>query len=499
MGRVENDPAGLLGQVLHSALILSAVGYLSGLIAFPVKLILIRLVGPAQYGLYALAGAVLQAVYLLGGWSFHLRIVASTPEPALEDTAYALSLGLGASLLAGCLLIAPVVAHRFGVAVAWLACALSAIRLFNLASYSYAALLERELRYSGFAMVDALASLGSFLPALAAARANWGAWALVVREAAMVALSLAGYRLLARRRLRLRPGRREVSRLLHFGAPLALMQAAMTGFWSADRLSLGMRADALVVGVYSQGRALADALGTVMGPLVTQVAVPAYARGKLAGGPATPAAGPPSGDPLYDWFSFIAVRVALGVALPLALFPRLLVRRLLGADWIEVAAVLPAFAPYVVLLPLVENQRSRLLGLHEMRRLAVLSAVMGAASVGAPLCVWLWPGARPLAIATTAGLAAVWVAGQGLVRCHLDYRWLLGLPGAAVAAAVVVERELSAHAALAPAGVLAVVLATYVGLLGVLEGGQFWRLWALARGRSGLAAANGAEQEGVGR
>jgi O-antigen/teichoic acid export membrane protein len=485
MGQAENRQAGLLGQVLHSALLLSAVGYLSGLVAFPAKLILIRKVGPTQYGLYALAGAILQAVYLLGGWSFHLRIVASTPEPALEDTAYALGVGLGASLLGGCLLIAPLLAHRFGAAVAWLVCGLGAIRLFNLASYSYAALLERDLRYGRFAAVDALASLGSFVPALIAAGANWGAWALVMREAAMVAISLAGYRWLAERRLRLRAARREVVRLLHFGAPLALMQAAMTGFWSSDRLCLGLRADPTVVGIYSQGRALADALGTVMGPLVTQVALPAYAHDARADESAPTSAAASSGDPLYAWFSFIAVRVALGVALPMALFPRLLVGWLLGRQWMEVAALLPAFAPYVVLLPLVENQRTRLMGAHELRRLALLSAAMGAASAGAPLCIWLWPAAGPLALTTTAGLAAVWMVGQGLVRCRLDYRWLLLPPAIAATAAVMVERELSGHRVLPPSGVLVTVLASYLGLLALVEGGQIWRLLALVRGLPG--------------
>ncbi|HLH78342.1 MAG TPA: oligosaccharide flippase family protein [Candidatus Binataceae bacterium] len=481
IGQVESPRAGLLGQVLHSALLLSAVGYLSGFIAFPAKLILIRQVGPAQYGLYALAGAVLQIVYLLGGWSFHLRIVASTPEPALEDTAYALSVGLGASLLAGCLLVAPLVAHRFGAAVAWLVCGLSAIRLFNLAAYSYAALLERELRYGPFAAVDALASLVSFVPALVAARVNFGAWALVMREAAMVALSLAGYRWLAGRRLRLRAGRREVNQLFHFGAPLALMQAAMTGFWSTDRLCLGLRADATAVGIYSQSRALADALGTVMGPLVTQVALPAYAHSTRTSGPG-PTSAVSSGDPLYAWFSFISVRVALGIALPMALFPRLLVGWLLGNRWMEVAALLPAFAPYVVLLPMVENQRSHLLGTHQLRRLALLSCVLGAASAGAPLCMWLWPGVGPLALTTTAGLAVVWSAGQGLVHSRLNYRWLLGPPTIATLAAVMVEHGLSGCGALTPGGVLAVVLASYVGLLGIVEGRQIWRLLALARG-----------------
>jgi O-antigen/teichoic acid export membrane protein len=413
-------------------------------------------------------------VYVLGGWSFHLRVVAAAPDPETEDTAWLLSLALGLGLALLMVAGVPLMVRHWGMKVAVLACALAATRVVNLGAYVYAALLERQLRYGRFALVDTAAALVSFLPAFACAAAGGGAWALAAREAALALVNLCGYRTLAARRLRWRATRGATRRLLGFGAPLALMQACMSAFWSSDRLALGRGAGAAAVGAYSQARYLADAVGTMLGPLVTQVAVPVYATSGRTG---VRLAGAQSSDALYALFAAIAVRAALAPALVLTLFPDLLVRMLLGPRWSRVAPLLPCFALYAALLPLMENQRARLTGLHQTHRLAVLSAVMMVAAAGAPLCAFGAPRPRTIAVVVSAGLAAVCAAGQWLVGCSLRMRRTFGPPLCAMLGALAVYRLLAG--AISEPILMAAVLGAYGGLLAGLERRRLGRLWAL--------------------
>jgi O-antigen/teichoic acid export membrane protein len=149
--------------------------------------ILARLIGPAEYGLVAMAMPFILFANVLsdGGMSLALgRRQDVTAE--LESTVLWLSAGIGGAIALGLVALAwplGVVMHQ--PRLPWLIMALSPILLMNgLAAPSNARII-REGRFSVFAGGDLFSTLAGAGVALAAATHGYGAWSLVAQQLAL--------------------------------------------------------------------------------------------------------------------------------------------------------------------------------------------------------------------------------------------------------------------------------------------------------------------------
>ena len=173
-----------LHRTSFGALALTGASVLRLLLQFSLLPILARLVGPAEYGLVALAMSFILLANVLadGGLGYALGRQAQASRE-LESTVFWLTAAFGAALaLACCLAALPMGAILHQPRLPWLIMALSPILLMNGLTAVSNGRIIREGRFAVFAVGDVISTGLGAATALTAAMSGWGAWSLVAQQ-----------------------------------------------------------------------------------------------------------------------------------------------------------------------------------------------------------------------------------------------------------------------------------------------------------------------------
>lgn len=246
-------------------------------------MILARLLVPADFGLIAIAGAVYALVSLFVDMGLSNALIHfPEPPPSVLSTLYWLNLGgAGLTMLAYAALALPLslLYHQPSLFPVMLTMGL-AMPLAALGQ-QFRVMAEKELRFSGLALIEVFSSFCGFAAALAVALLHGGVYALV----AAILVASASNSLLAWLSLSdgLRPGfrfdLREVKPYLRYGT-YRLGDSLLNNLHSqADVLIGGAVSGASAMGIYTLPRDLTLKLAnTVVNPIVTRVGLPVMAR-----------------------------------------------------------------------------------------------------------------------------------------------------------------------------------------------------------------------------
>ena len=170
-------------QVLRGGAYLSLRQALGTLINVGGALVLARLIGPGQYGLYAAAVGVagyLQLVSVCGVDVYLVRHEAGPDESAVSHQAFTLLLVIGAgTLLVGCVTLPLVAAWTHMPALRALGIVVTVGVPLQLLTSVPLARLERALDYRRVAWIELSAQIAFFVVALPLAFVGLGAWAPV--------------------------------------------------------------------------------------------------------------------------------------------------------------------------------------------------------------------------------------------------------------------------------------------------------------------------------
>jgi O-antigen/teichoic acid export membrane protein len=299
-------------------------------------LLLTRLMGPAQYGLYAAALALQTLAAILACWGVGTWLVRQPGEERAQDRHRAFSFLAVAGLIALALCVAalPLVERfsRLGLGlpalVLFLATPLQVITTVPMAQ------LERALDFRSVARIELASQFAFFLTAVLFAAAGFGVWAPVLGFWAQHLLQAAGYFAAARYRPRWAWDPATNRAMLRFGAGYS----TSIWIWQARRL-----VNPLIVGRYLGSEAvawvalaiqIASQLGFVVG-IAWRLSTATLARLQADAERTARALG--EGMHLQ----------ALAVGPPLVAFGWLggwLVPTVFGAEWAPVMQVYPAIA-----------------------------------------------------------------------------------------------------------------------------------------------------------
>jgi PST family polysaccharide transporter len=242
--------------------------------------VLARLLDPRDYGLVALVTAVIGVGEIFRDFGLSAAAVqAPTLTAHQRDNLFWANTGIGAVLAACGLLASGVVAAAFDQpALEPIMRVLALTFLLNGLATQYRAGLQRSLRFGRLAAVDVTAQVAGLLAGVAAALAGWGYWALVGQQVAVAGLGL----VLVVAASRWWPGRprREtgIRRFLRFGWQYVGSQVLGYAAKNADTLVIGHRFGPVPLGVYNRAyQLLMGPLGQVRAPTTT-VALPVLAR-----------------------------------------------------------------------------------------------------------------------------------------------------------------------------------------------------------------------------
>jgi O-antigen/teichoic acid export membrane protein len=452
------------------ALALTGASVLRLSLQFAMLPILARLIGPAEYGLVALAMPFILLANVLadGGMGYALgrRQEVSRDE---ETTVFWLSGAIGLALsLACCLAAWPMGALMDQPRLPLLIAALSPILFLNSLTTVANGRIIREGRFAIFAGGDLISTVASAGTALAAALAGWGAWALVAQQLVLWTCKLAWVASRAGTPIRWHYRFEEAKRLLTFGVHTIGAILADFAARNLDSLIVGGVLGATTLGYYAMAYQLVRAPDMLIsGPLYLYIftAVARTAQGSPAAMQDLAAAG-----------LRLGVAALAPVFCGLALTADLAVPLVLGDKWVAAIVPLRLLCAAGFFFCLCSIMATTLMGLGKSALRLKLSLALGVATVGAvALCA-------PFGLqAVSAGAAAAMGAVCGLYLCVLARelgaaatRLAAGLGPAAIgcaamAAAVAGVRSL----ALPPVGEFAVAVlvgaSVYLGVLSLFR------------------------------
>ncbi|WP_324260608.1 lipopolysaccharide biosynthesis protein [Altererythrobacter sp. H2] len=447
-----------------SQIVAQAIAWLS-------TFLVIRLLAPEDYGLFAMTQVMLVFLNTMNGYGIASALIR---EQDVSDhrlrQALGLLLMLNGALGAIQFLAAPLVASYFAQPmVADLLRVQAVMYLLTPWLALPHAMLSRKMDFRRPAQIRLLASLAGAGTALACALGGAGVWTLVAAPMALFLTEAVGMTIAARAPLRPNFDFTGLGGIAGFGG----LMTATQFFWfvqsQADVIIAGRVLDVRSLGIYTTGLFLAQLLATKFVPPVNEVAYAAYARMQGAGGEALLA----------------TVRLVLLVALPayagMAVIADPLVLVLLGKQWTGIAAILPILSLAMAMLTL------QILFAPATNALGKPGIALKVSMIGSVAMPLVFLAAIPFGL---TGFAWAWVGGVAVmlaVTIALSVR-TLGLSLRKLAGAVL-PPGLAAGAMAAGVAAIAQVLPPMpaMGQLGLLIplGAAFYGavLWLIARDR----------------
>ncbi len=474
MGGVSTDQqpvAGFAERVRAAVLWRWGSQVLAQIITWTSTLIVVRLLSPHDYGLFAMTQTVLAALNFLNGYSYASSLIQSKQvDDRRIGQVFGMLLASNGILAVVQFCAAPLAAAYYGQPMVATILRVQALVFLTTPFIALPSeLLARKLDFRPQALINlACAGIGAAV-ALGLAWRGYGVWALVLAPIALFATRAIGLTLASG--LRIRPifdfrGAREI---FGFGATLTLCQLCWIVQSQADIVIAGRSFSTHHLGIYSESLFLTLILTGRFLPPLNEVAFPAYAELANAGKPLAPA-------------FLTAARTIMLIAAPfyvgLSLTAGPLVTIFFGPKWLEMIPIVAglAIAMPAMALQIVCSPATNALG---RPRVYLFTSVMGAVimplsylflSSGGPQgLVHAWHIAAPLLLAVTlaATLPAIGVRLVDLVKALLP----VAVACAAMAAGVFALESQT------PGMSPAMQLALWVPVGAALYAGTLWLLW----------------------
>jgi O-antigen/teichoic acid export membrane protein len=404
----------LRDQIRKAVIWRSGTQIVSQLIAWASTFLVIRILSPSDYGLYAMTGVVLVLLGLLNGYSFANAVIQdrNAGKQQLRQL-FGLLIVINAVLAAAQIAIAPLVAAYFKQPqVTDLLRVQALLYLTNpFLSLGYA-VLAREMDFRKQAQVNMASALIGAVAALAGAVGGLGVWTLVVAPLATFGSRALGMVMAAKAWMWPSFDFRSARAMASYGGVIMAGQI----FWflqaQADIIIAGRVLSAADLGFYTTALFLAQLFVNKVVPPLNEVAFSAYARIQ--------------DDPQAIAQGFLkSVRVVMLLAIPfclgLAVVSSPAIEAMLGPKWLPAAPLVTLLAlamPFMTLHVMLAPATNALGQPEIATRTSILGAlIMPAAFLGG---VW-FDGAY--------GIALAWLLGYPLLTA-ISARWSLPAIGA---------------------------------------------------------------------
>lgn len=389
-----------------------------------IGILLARILGPEEFGLFAFAFVICELIGIVGAFSLGNALIQSRDEsPELYDTALVMSLGLAIISLLIAAAIAPFLFRARGSEAMQFLLILTAGRSLVLLAQVPRAKLERSLRYG---RVTTLTMLETTLPnviALGLAWLGWGAWALVARDLLVSALTLSLETWSSGYRFRASLSRPAAEQLMTFARPMFVSRAIEILVMRSDKLAVGAFLGNVAIGLIDRARFVADIGLFVMRP-VERASLNLFSRVQ---------------DDLtrlsraYEIVNYFLVRAMFAGGCVLLLTPSETLELLFGKEWVGAAPALRWLAVHAAVFPVFSMIKVLVIARNRVVRLARISAIQAALLIpGTLIAAWLgsFEGvAVVVALTTLSGTALGILWSRDLAS--VSYRQLFGVPLAA--------------------------------------------------------------------
>ncbi|MFN4136222.1 MAG: lipopolysaccharide biosynthesis protein [Novosphingobium sp.] len=462
--------AGFAGDVRRAILWRSGSQIAAQIISWSSTLIVMRLLAPADYGLFAMSLVMLSFLTFLNGYGFASALIQERDLPRQRiRQAFGLLLAANAVIATLQWFAAPAVAAYYGQPVV--------IKMLRVQTLIYLStpfiaipevLMGRSLDFRSQALVNMASAMTGAVLSLILAWAGYGVWTLVYAPIVMFWVRAIGLNLMVRALIWPSFDFRGCGSIFRFGLAILLTQMFWLVQTQSDIFVIGRRFTPHEVGVYSQAVFLATIFYARFVPPLNEVAFPAYAR-LQDDLPALRAA--------FLKSARLIMMVAAPVYAGMAVTASPLVATLFGSTWKDLpplvewmAWAMPFMTMQILFAPALNAVGRPQIPVRTAMAGAVIfaAAFLGSARFGLLAVAAVWCVSAPLLLLATIGLARPAI-GIGVA----DMARALRLPvGSSLAMALIVwsaDRWLLGEAAkAAPALHLGLLVALGVASYGVV-------------------------------
>ncbi|MDO7881018.1 oligosaccharide flippase family protein [Salinibacterium soli] len=243
-------------------------------------LVLARALGTADFGLFAMAMAVVGVAAVLGDAGLSLAAVQASELSAAQRSAlFWLNTALGLALAVVVVLLADPVAALYGrPELVALVRVLSLVFLLSGVAAQFRAHLNRELRFRPLVLADVLSQAIGLVVAVVVALTGGGFWALAAQQVVAASVALVVVTVFARWRPGWPDDWRSTIPLVRFGVGTAVVQVANYVSTSIPTVLLGRWSGPDAAGFFSRAYSVfALPMSQLAAPL-TRVALPLFSR-----------------------------------------------------------------------------------------------------------------------------------------------------------------------------------------------------------------------------
>ncbi len=333
----KNDSKSFADQVRSAVIWRSGSQILAQIVQWGATFMVIRLLAPADYGLFAMTQVVLFFLNMLNGYGLASGLIQAKEIDVRQiRQLFGMLIVVNLVLAGGQFVLAPAIAayYRQPIVADMLRVQALIYMTTPFIALSYA-LLSRRMEYRDQARANIVASIASAGTALGGAWFGLGVWTLVIAPMVLFAVRAVGMTIAARAYYWPSFDFRGAGTLARYGGLMAVGQL----FWffesQADVVIAGRQFDPHWLGIYTESLFLAQVFVAKIVPPLNEVAFSAYARLQH--------------EPGAVGRAFVrGVRVIMVVALPfyigLAATAEPLVLTVMGPKWAEAVPVVRLLA-----------------------------------------------------------------------------------------------------------------------------------------------------------
>ena len=279
--RAETTPDASGTARIRSAVIWRSGSQIVGqLVMWSSTFLVLRLLTPGDYGLFAMTQVVVGLAQLMNGYSFASSLVqAETLDTKRAGQVFGFLIVMNGAIAIAQFIAAPYAAEYFHqpmlVAMLRVQCLLHLTTPFIIMPQ---ALLSRSIDFRTQGRANLIAAAAGAITAPVCALAGLGVWTLVLAPLALFGTRALLLGLLGKWWIRPRFGWAGAGAMMGFGGTVLISDILWFVQNQADVFIAGRRFDAHMLGLYSEGLFLTQILVNKFVPALNEVAFPAYAR-----------------------------------------------------------------------------------------------------------------------------------------------------------------------------------------------------------------------------
>lgn len=277
---MDNEPQQTLGKRLTQGLSwLTFFSSLSIFVSFFASIIIARLIGPTDFGIYVLAQSLASFVGIANKMSFSNAIAQDRVEGnAITDTTFTMVFlwSLASLLIVGIAGIALSNVYSIEISIVFLL--MSAVGFVQYNGDVFSALLQRKLQYQTIGKIQLVANASGHVLSVIAAICGFGYWSLVIRDTFTVLVSFVAMFLASQYKPSFALDHRIAKRVWRYGAALFLSQNMGDFISKIDNWVVGSFFGKTQLGYYSIGFRLSLVLQQFTEPVFGKGSFGAYAE-----------------------------------------------------------------------------------------------------------------------------------------------------------------------------------------------------------------------------